>query len=253
MRVMIIVLGISAMIGCSKDTINKSEAINEQIDKNHRVEDSISESRANPYDSSGKLHNEVLGALRSYQKTTGDTTKSGMKDFLNRELQKRFNRGLSINPDRVEADFKRVQQKGLSNFLSGASMSDQMKQYFIRLDEITRRLKSVDQFRSFVFEISEIEGMILQGDLPKHVQESMLRITSITYHSGLFWKKIYDDNSWINPSPHPAEMRWWQWPIVTNADFLGGLFGFLDGGNRHSIEDAAGWMSGGAEGLLGSL
>jgi len=247
---MIVVLCISAMIGCSKDTINKSEANNEQQAKNQTVLDPLPEVRDNPYDSSGIVHNEVLGALRSYQKKTGDTTKLGMKNFLTRELQARFGRGLSINPDKIEAQFQRVHQRGLSVFLSGTRLNDRVKQYFFRLEEITTIVQHADQFLSFLSGISELEREILEDDLTQHDQESMLRITSITYHSGLFWKKVYDDNSWINPSPVPAELRWWQWPIVTNADFLGGLIGFLSGGNRYSIEDSARWMSGGAEGVL---
>jgi len=251
-KIIIVALFVSAvMMGCNKSAKDNGDIVNGQQSDVSAVAYRTTVIRNNPYDSSGIRHNIILEALRNYQEMTGDTTKAGLKKILIHEFQERFGQTSNIDLDEVDAMFQRIQQIGLEKFLSGTMLNDQFKQYIIRLDNITRRIKHVDQFPSFLAEISELEQDVLKSALPESDQEIILRISSIAYHSGSFWKDVYDNNTWINPSTEPAEMRWWQWPIVTNADFIGGLVGFLLGGNRYEIENGADWMSGGAEGVLG--
>lgn len=251
-RMMIVALFSSMVIGCSEGAKDKGNTVKEQQNDKATRLNHVPGVRNNPYDSSGIRHNLVLEALRTYQRKTGDTTKAGMKDFLITDFQTKVGQMPKIGFEKLEAVFQRVQEVGLEKFLSGIIMSNQVKQYFIRLDEITKTVKSTDHFPSFLTGISELEHEVLKSALSERDRESILTISSIAYHSGLFWKNVYDTNSWIDPSPHPAE-KWWQWPIVTNADFLGGLLGFLLGGNRYDIENASDWMSGGAEAVLNGI
>ncbi len=250
---MILALLITVITGCSKSAKEKTHSMEEPQQDRLTIVNGEANIRNNPYDSSGIRHNIILEALRDYQKKTGDTTKAGRKDFLFRELRARDGRVPDIDLGKVETLCQQVQQVGLEKFLSGTSVNKQLQQYLLRLEAITGAVKSPDLFAAFLTGIAELEQEVSKaGALSPSDRESFLRVISITWHSGRYWKNVYDHNTWINPTAEPAEVRWWQWPFVLNADFLGGLVGAVLGGDRHMIEASADWMSGGAEGVLGS-
>jgi len=252
-RMMIVVLLIGTMISCSKRENNTKNATGEPPRDIKAVANTAPEGRYNPYDFSGIRHNEILGALRSYQKETGDTTRAGMKKFFINDLRARTGRIPDIDLNKVDMLFQRVQQVGLAKFLSGTTLEGGLKEYLIRLKETIEAIDNPDLYPFFLRRVSALEHEASASDLSPHDQEAFLRISSIAFHSGMFWKGVYDTNTWLKPSSQSAQMRWWQWPIVLNADFIGGVLGLVMGGDLDMIDTSAGWMSGGAEGVLDLL
>lgn len=248
-QMLVVAMAVALLVGCGK-TLKEKKAVDLQQTSNQTTMGWVSDTRENPYDSFGIRHNQVLEALRAHRKQTGDTTRPGRIAFFTEELERRGCRMPNVNLDKVELLYRQVQEIGLEKFLDQTTISEPVKQYLLRLEAIIANTTSPDLFPNFLEEIRTLEQEVLNSDLSEPDKEGILTVSSITYHSGSYWKKVYDDDSWITPSFETSAARWWHWPIAANADNVGGVFGLLLGFNRDDIAATAEWMSGCAEGFL---
>lgn len=206
--------------GCQKadERLNKSSTIKQVNDEQiPSVENVVTlenwkevANKHNPYDDSGRRHNEILSALDAHMDITKDGSRQAKHEFIVAYCRKQ---GIDIN--KMLSFMTPIMEKAaLDDYRSiydYPTCTTAYDHYLQRLVGIIKGVQTPADWDKFIPAVKSLEDEILRSDIGEDERKDLLIVSSVARYSAAYWYErrppvpVHDDEMprWLN-----AIVRW---------------------------------------------
>ncbi|WP_316787771.1 hypothetical protein [Pedobacter frigoris] len=196
---------------------------------------------SNPYDDSGRRHNEILDALDKHMEVTRDGSRAAKKAFIIHYCKQQ---GIDLTESLafMEPIMAKAEQDDYTTIFNYPGCTPVCDKYVRRLRQIVAGVEKPADWNGFIPAVKGLEEEISNSDLKDQDKEALLSVASVARYSGAYWYErrpkvpLHNDQMprWLN-----AIVRW---QAAVTCDMMSATLGMITF-SRTASEDASAFSS----------
>ncbi|MEE1947247.1 hypothetical protein VRU48_19125 [Pedobacter sp. KR3-3] len=186
----------------------------------------------NPFDDTGKLHNQVLEKVWQYVQLTGDTSSPGKVKLIAGHFSRTEGRDVAPAIERCRKKIALLGKGPMQPAISNAPLSQRSRELLTDLYKSLREADRENLYPLFRKSVLTVEARIATEKIPEFERTALFKWASILRYSGAYWLEKLDRYPLPDgtaPGGAAGKGRFLHWFTFVTADLLGGVVGTFEG------------------------